>query len=256
MNFKRLLSLASVSGMMATSASSAVVLCYPTTGGPAYMTIPADWLRCEDFGLPSGAMACIDIAMAAAPRPGDGILQGSHPSLNTSGILGSTDSIIVVGRADGQNFAVRSNAEQPLLIEAAALPDAPDLIAVGPVVTGMQFVGLPIELPPIVGEFDAGEVASGDFAMIFALINPFTFEVEQFRVVPVNYNDLEFVVLGPVCPGDLNGDGGVNLSDLAVLLTNFGVSGDVTYTDGDLDLDGNVNLTDLAIMLGNFGTAC
>jgi hypothetical protein len=52
--------------------------------------------------------------------------------------------------------------------------------------------------------------------------------------------------------GDLDGDGHVNLSDLAALLGNYGMTG-VTCHEGDLDGDGSVNLSDLAALLGNYG---
>ncbi len=57
------------------------------------------------------------------------------------------------------------------------------------------------------------------------------------------------------CPGDLDGDGAVTLSDLSGLLSNFGRD-DATVSDGDLDGDGDVDLADLAGMLGLFGTTC
>jgi len=59
----------------------------------------------------------------------------------------------------------------------------------------------------------------------------------------------------PPCPGDLNGDGVVDLLDLSVLLNNFG-SGGATPADGDLDGDGDVDLIDLSTLLGTFGTYC
>lgn len=49
--------------------------------------------------------------------------------------------------------------------------------------------------------------------------------------------------------GDLNGDGKVNIQDLAKLLINFGK----TTTVGDLNGDGKVNVQDLALLLVNFG---
>ena len=57
----------------------------------------------------------------------------------------------------------------------------------------------------------------------------------------------------PPCPGDLNGDGMVDLTDLAILLSDFDCSGGcVGDVDGDLDTD----LTDLAILLANFDLTC
>jgi len=54
-------------------------------------------------------------------------------------------------------------------------------------------------------------------------------------------------------PGDLDGDGDVDLSDLAQLLGNYGTTSGATYADGDLDGDGDVDLSDLAALLGHYG---
>jgi hypothetical protein len=59
-------------------------------------------------------------------------------------------------------------------------------------------------------------------------------------------------VTAPI-PGDLDGDGDVDLSDLAQLLGNYGMTGGAEYEDGDLDGDGDVDLSDLAALLGNYG---
>lgn len=56
------------------------------------------------------------------------------------------------------------------------------------------------------------------------------------------------------CPGDIDGDGVVGLSDLSALLTNFGSS--ASGPDGDLDGDGDVDLGDLSALLTAFGTNC
>jgi T5SS/PEP-CTERM-associated repeat protein/autotransporter-associated beta strand protein len=52
-------------------------------------------------------------------------------------------------------------------------------------------------------------------------------------------------------PGDANLDGTVNLSDLGVLIGNFGKSGG--WATGDFNYDGTVNLSDLGVLIGNFG---
>jgi hypothetical protein len=59
----------------------------------------------------------------------------------------------------------------------------------------------------------------------------------------------------PRCPGDLDGDGDVDLTDLAQLLAHYGMTEGATYEDGDLDGDGDVDLTDLAALLSVYGTS-
>lgn len=60
----------------------------------------------------------------------------------------------------------------------------------------------------------------------------------------------------PLCPGDVDGDRDVDLTDLTVLLSSFGTTSGATREDGDLDDDGDVDLTDLTLMLSSFGTWC
>ncbi|MFQ5806149.1 MAG: M1 family aminopeptidase [Phycisphaerae bacterium] len=59
-----------------------------------------------------------------------------------------------------------------------------------------------------------------------------------------------------ICAGDLDDDGDVDLSDLATLLSNYGVTSDAGYEDGDLDADGDVDLDDLSALLANYGSGC
>ena len=55
--------------------------------------------------------------------------------------------------------------------------------------------------------------------------------------------------------GDLDGDGDVDLSDLATLLAAYGAcEGDPSYNPlADLDGSGCVDLADLAALLANYG---
>lgn len=66
----------------------------------------------------------------------------------------------------------------------------------------------------------------------------------------------DLIVPPPACPGDVDGDNDVDLTDLASLLSNFGVASGAAREQGDLDGDGDVDLTDLATLLANFGTTC
>lgn len=63
------------------------------------------------------------------------------------------------------------------------------------------------------------------------------------------------VTVSATCRGDLNGDHLVNLTDLSILLANFG-SHNVTYAQGDGTGDGFVGLDDLSILLARFGANC
>jgi hypothetical protein len=59
----------------------------------------------------------------------------------------------------------------------------------------------------------------------------------------------------PECPGDVDADGDIDLSDLALLLSHFGDI-DASPADGDTDIDGDVDLSDLALLLSGFGNPC
>ena len=56
------------------------------------------------------------------------------------------------------------------------------------------------------------------------------------------------------CPGDLDGDGIVGVSDTLDLLANFGCVGN--DCEGDLDGDTVVGVSDILELLSAFGTNC
>jgi len=62
-------------------------------------------------------------------------------------------------------------------------------------------------------------------------------------------DEVKMVVTSCGNPFDLDGDGSVNASDLAILLGNWGGSG-----AGDLNGDGSIDAADLAALLGAWGT--
>jgi len=65
----------------------------------------------------------------------------------------------------------------------------------------------------------------------------------------------EPAMVGTGCPGDLNGDGGVNSADLSVVLSSYGLSV-LPGSGGDVNADGVVDGKDLMVILSLFGSAC
>jgi hypothetical protein len=57
------------------------------------------------------------------------------------------------------------------------------------------------------------------------------------------------------CPGNLNGDGVVDIADLALFLSAFGSNGSGTPCS-DINGDGIVDIADLALFLSAFGSTC
>ncbi len=55
-------------------------------------------------------------------------------------------------------------------------------------------------------------------------------------------------------PGDADGDGNVDVTDLGILATHYGTIGGAEWGDGDFSGDGNVDVTDLGILATNYGT--
>ena len=78
-------------------------------------------------------------------------------------------------------------------------------------------------------------------------------------VIPNPCEDLGCPLPGCVDPGadcDFDSDCDVDLTDLAILLANFGTPTGMTNATGDTDGDGDVDLTDLANVLARFGNVC
>jgi hypothetical protein len=69
---------------------------------------------------------------------------------------------------------------------------------------------------------------------------------EVFQATQVNWRQM--------LPTDLNANGTVDLTDLAVLLSNFGMTADALPEEGDTDGDQDVDLQDLSLLLADFGT--
>jgi hypothetical protein len=80
--------------------------------------------------------------------------------------------------------------------------------------------------------------------------------ISPVTAATVNYvaPTIAFTVGGTPCPGDLDGNGTVDIADLALLLSQFGLSG--PGHSADIDHDNDVDIADLALLLSHFGTPC
>jgi hypothetical protein len=76
----------------------------------------------------------------------------------------------------------------------------------------------------------------GIFILIFAVIGG----VALWR---------SFAAPNPSLPGDLNNDNTVNVTDMSILLSNYGTAN----TTADINTDGTVNVLDMSILLSNYG---
>src|SRR5262245_25527539 len=103
------------------------------------------------------------------------------------------------------------------------------------------------------GLFDSG-VQNVPFTFQFTFNDPGTFD--YMCTVHGAHMNGTIIVQDDTCAEDLDVDGQVNLSDLAILLSNFGRSDNPGPASGDIDGNGAVDLTDLAMLLSAFGVIC
>jgi len=124
-----------------------------------------------------------------------------------------------------------------------------------------------------VGQAGAEVLASGSFvapatcgAYTFRLENPLANVIVQ-RFDPPAFSPVIQATVDATAgsfsftvglPGDVDGDGDVDLSDLAILLSTYGAcAGDPNYLpSADLDGNGCVGLEDLALELAHYGQTC
>ncbi|MFO0898484.1 MAG: Ig-like domain-containing protein [Pirellulales bacterium] len=85
----------------------------------------------------------------------------------------------------------------------------------------------------------------------FSGVDSFSYRVSDGALLS-NVATVTLTVKSLLVPGDVNGDGKVDLSDFGALKANFG-TGD-SLAEGDLDGNGKVDLSDFGILKANFGS--
>ena len=171
--------------------------------------------------------------------------------------LVTNDGIVRPGYPTGTLTMNGSFANGPtgnLHIELAGSdPGGFDAIAVqGPVSLGGTLnVSLIDGFVPIAGDtftIITANFISGDFDLLTLPKLP----PPRFWEVIQGANSVALHV-GPVIPGDLDGDGSVGVKDLLTLLGDWGPCDDCNDCPADLDDDCSVGVVDLLILLGNWG---
>jgi hypothetical protein len=197
-----------------------------TTGGGDPYTYYANWAELLTNGGGLGrylgyTSAASDGTLAGGDNP-DGIRATINNS-NTGGVTGGS------GADDGSG--VTTGAEWSIPLSAIGNPGG--RFKVFAFINGLGH------------DFLSNQSLPGMFAPRENLGEP---RLVNFSAIAPDF-DLWFTVV--VCPGDLDCDGDVDLSDLATLLAAFQQN-----DGGDLDDDGDTDLADLATLLANFGRVC
>ena len=112
---------------------------------------------------------------------------------------------------------------------------------------GGQETGIGDEPATLIFSFNTSGAEAGQY------IAPITIYTSDEDLPGEMQSTIELTIIvtiddSPPIPGDLDGNGTVNVTDLLILLGNWGNAG-----LGDINNDGTVNVTDLLIHLGNWG---
>ena len=137
----------------------------------------------------------------------------------------------------------------PPSVDGSDVPDTGYIVRVTLDLSGTPFAGQEVVVstsgPPGGFPFTLGEFKAGSATREFTSpLTELTFGFYTTDPPP------------PDCPGDLNGDDLRDLTDLSIVLSNFGTTTGADPEDGDFDGDGDVDLTDLSVMLSVFGQPC
>lgn len=204
--------------------------------------------------------------LAGKPLQNTGALVAGGTTAAPTRILGNVESdgevAVVAGAAIGQltvegSFAAREPGSLHVRLAGSATPGVSydRLTTTGALsLRGELVVELASGFTPTIGDrFTPVLGATRDGAFSKVSLPP----LPAGRRWDLTYgsNALRLAVIADVaCPADIDRSGAVGLIDLAILLSNYGGTGNLS--SGDLDQNGLVNLADLAMLLTVFGTDC
>lgn len=158
---------------------------------------------------------------------------------------------------DNWSVQIRFNGDPATAFPAGSVVESQFDGAVLPIIVG-TWVRLRVEIdfdfdtvntyydgvPLGVGLTWTGNVSGGGLPQIECI------DLYSFTVAGMGWDDLTLL-----CPGDLNADALVDLTDLATMLAGFGAPV-AKAKHGDINGNGAIELGDLTILLSNFGTDC
>jgi len=221
------------------------------------------WINITTTNNEGLALACVDLvqdggnpAMLNIPFADEipaGMANFSRPEgISNPGESGNSSGYIGVQRGvEGEKNLIQLGGGQNTFGAAgSSMGTNPNLVA---------NVAKGVDTLLVAGSFTAPAVAG---SYTFSLQNPIANTIAELNTPPdhspVESAAVSFVTesITFVIPrtGDLDGDGDIDLSDLAALLGSYGGASGFDCTNGDLDGDGDVDLSDLAALLGNYGT--
>lgn len=180
------------------------------------------------------------------PRPGQGCVLSFGATINDNGVLCMSTGAGLAIEADGtvilQAGVAAAGASSSGTIAIAAVSSqsgAPirAFVAKNGALTELPTAGLDTTYPHAIS---ANGILAGQGAHTGG---------------PKNSTALVWLPSSFTCPGDVNGDERVDLSDIGILLSHYG-DGGALYSQGDLTGDGTVDLSDLGLMLAQYGATC
>ena len=238
-------------------------------------THPTDWwttggVTNQAAGLAPLA-AGVEIFFQSDPNTGDAVMTnvggGGNPGNAATFVslprdqfanqrFGANGAASVVGAYDPTGPAATLNAatvnigfiQFPPSTDGSDVPEQGFVTRVTIDLSNSIYASQPVELSSDGTEPDGFPVLLGEFR-IAAASREFT--------SPLTELTFGFYTIEPSeCPGDLDGDGDRDLTDLSVLLSNFGIGTGAQPEDGDMNGDGDVDLTDLSTFLSVFALPC